>query len=98
MTTRPTLRRFDPRFALHQRQPRADKLDARQRHLCTIDTAYKNALGQRVANAERFSAFLAVNRRSIGTPDRRAKGTPLALHRSIDVGRGFRAAGGVGRA
>ena len=39
-----------------------------------------------------------VNRRSIGTPYRRAKGTPLALHRSIDVGRGFRAAGGVGRA
>ena len=42
--------------------------------------------------------FADVNRRSIGTPYRRAKGTPLALHRSIDVGRGFRAAGGVGRA
>ena len=44
------------------------------------------------------SNFKNVNRRSIGTPYRRAKGTPLALHRSIDVGRGFRAAGGVGRA
>ena len=39
-----------------------------------------------------------VNRRSIGTPYRRANGTPFSLHRSIDVGRGFRAAGGVGRA
>ena len=45
-----------------------------------------------------IDALKPVNRRSIGTPYRRAKGTPLALHRSIDVGRGFRAAGGVGRA
>ena len=41
---------------------------------------------------------LAVNRRSIGTPYRRAKGTPLRLRGSVDAGRGFRAAGGVGRA
>jgi MerR family mercuric resistance operon transcriptional regulator len=46
----------------------------------------------------RLADLKRVNRRSIGTPYRRAKGTPLALHRSIDVGRGFRAAGGVGRA
>ena len=39
-----------------------------------------------------------VNRRSIGTPYRRAKGTPLRLCGSVDAGRVFRAAGGVGRA
>ncbi len=40
----------------------------------------------------------AVNRRSIGTPYRRAKGTPLLRWWVVDAGRGFRAAGGVGRA
>ena len=40
----------------------------------------------------------AVNRRPIGTPYRRAKGTPFALRGSVDTGRRFRAAGGVGRA
>ena len=39
-----------------------------------------------------------VNRRPIGTPYRRAKGTPFALRGSVDTGRRFRAAGGVGRA
>ena len=39
-----------------------------------------------------------VNRRPIGTPYRRAKGTPLALRGTVDAGRRFRAAGGVGRA
>ena len=39
-----------------------------------------------------------VNRRPIGTPYRRAKGTPLALRGSVDAGHRFRAAGGVGRA
>ncbi len=39
-----------------------------------------------------------VNRRSIGTPYRRAKGTPLQLRGLVDAGRVFRAAGGVGRA
>jgi hypothetical protein len=39
-----------------------------------------------------------VNRRSIGTPYRRAKGTPLLRWWVVDAGRGFRAAGGVGRA
>ena len=39
-----------------------------------------------------------VNRRSIGTPYRRAKGTPLLRCWVVDAGRGFRAAGGVGRA
>ena len=41
---------------------------------------------------------MIVNRRPIGTPDRRAKGTPLAMRRSVDEGREFRPAGGVGRA
>jgi len=39
-----------------------------------------------------------VNRLSIGTPYRRAKGTPLPSCGSVDVGRVLRAAGGVGRA
>ena len=39
-----------------------------------------------------------VNRRSIGTPYRRAKGPPLLRWWVVDAGRGFRAAGGVGRA
>ena len=39
-----------------------------------------------------------VNRRPIGTPYRRAKGTPLGLRGTIDAGRRFRAAAGVGRA
>ena len=42
--------------------------------------------------------LVTVNRRSIGTPCRRAKGTPLQLRGSVDAGRGFRAAGGAGRA
>ena len=41
---------------------------------------------------------LIVNRRPIGTPYRRAKGTPVGLRGSVDAGRRFRAAGGVGRA
>lgn len=48
----------DPRFALHQRQPRADKLDARQRSLCHADPAFREALRARVASAERFAAFM----------------------------------------
>ena len=48
----------DPRFALHQRQPRADKLDARQRRLCLADHAFGEALRARVTSAERFSAFM----------------------------------------
>lgn len=42
--------------------------------------------------------YQIVNRRSIGTPYRRAKGTPLQLRGLVDAGRVFRAAGGVGRA
>ena len=48
----------DPRFTLHQSQPRADKLDARQRRLCLADHGFKEALRQRVSSEERFSAFL----------------------------------------
>ena len=40
----------------------------------------------------------AVNRRPIGTPDRRRTGTPLAAVGSVDAGREFRSAGGAGRA
>jgi hypothetical protein len=49
----------DARFTLHHRQPRADKLDARQRKLCHADPAFAEALGRRVANPARFSAFMA---------------------------------------
>ncbi|MFZ5703575.1 MAG: PaaI family thioesterase [Pseudomonadota bacterium] len=45
-----------------------------------------------------ISLTVDVNRRSIGTPYRRAKGTPLLRCWVVDAGRGFRAAGGVGRA
>jgi hypothetical protein len=58
MTKRPTRPRFDPRFKLHQRQPRADKLDARQRAICQTDEAFREALGRRVSNSQRFLAFL----------------------------------------
>lgn len=50
--------RSDPRFALHHRQPRADKLDAKQRRLCHADPAFLEALRARVASPERFAAFL----------------------------------------
>ena len=50
------------------------------------------------AGPRQFSVFSYVNRRSIGTPYRRAKGTPLLSWWVVDAGRGFRAAGGVGRA
>lgn len=49
---------FDPRFTLHQRQPRADKLDARQRAICQADPCYAAALRNRVSNEGRFSAFM----------------------------------------
>jgi hypothetical protein len=48
----------DPRFTLHKCQPRADKLDRRQRRLCLADAAFKDALRKRVASAERFLAFM----------------------------------------
>lgn len=48
----------DPRFILHQCQPRADKLDARQRRLCHADHGFKAALKRRVASEARWSAFL----------------------------------------
>lgn len=48
----------DGRFTLHQTQPRADKLTAKQRRLCMADPAFREALRSRVASSERFSAFL----------------------------------------
>lgn len=50
--------RSDPRFVLHHCQPRADKLDARQRRLCQADQAFLEALRARVASPARFAAFL----------------------------------------
>jgi len=52
-------RAHDPRFSLHQRQPRADKLDARQRAICNADAAYAEALRKRVSNEGRFAAFMS---------------------------------------
>lgn len=52
-------RNYDPRFALHHRQPRADKLDARQRAICDVDQAYAEALQARVKHEGRFSAYMA---------------------------------------
>lgn len=52
-------RNFDPRFALYHRQPRADKLDARQRAICAVDHAYADALKARVKHEGRFSAYMA---------------------------------------
>ena len=51
--------KFDPRFSRHAQQPRADKLNARQRLLCRADPAFREALRSRVANPERFAAFLS---------------------------------------
>ena len=51
-----------------------------------------------VATDHRHYVDQTVNRRPIGTPYRRAKGTPFVLRGSVDAGRRFRAAGGVGRA
>jgi hypothetical protein len=56
---RPVGPQCDPRFALHQRQPRAEKLDAKQRRLCLADPAFQEALRGRVASPARFAAFLA---------------------------------------
>lgn len=50
---------IDPRFALHQQQPRANKLGARQRRICNIDPAFLKALEARVNDPRRFAAFLA---------------------------------------
>jgi hypothetical protein len=58
MSKRPARPHHDPRFVLHQRQPRADKLDAKQRRLCLADDAFREALSARVKSADRFSAFL----------------------------------------
>jgi hypothetical protein len=48
----------DARFALHRSQPRADKLDARQRTICRADPAFAEALRKRVSNEGRFAAFI----------------------------------------
>ncbi len=50
--------RADPRFTLHHRRPRSDKLDARQRQLCHADHGFQEALRARVASSARFAAFL----------------------------------------
>lgn len=57
-SSRPVGPQSDPRFTLHQRQPRADKLDTRQRRLCIADPAFREALRSRVKSPERFTAFM----------------------------------------
>jgi len=57
-SSRPHGPQSDQRFTLHHRQPRADKLDARQRQLCHVDHGFREALRKRVKSAERFSAFM----------------------------------------
>jgi hypothetical protein len=52
-------RRNDPRFTLHQQQPRADKLGNKQRKICRSDNAFAEALRKRVSNPVRWEAFLA---------------------------------------
>ena len=60
MTARhPRQPRHDPRFGLHHVQPRADKLDARQRKAARMDHAFAEALGARVGDPRRFAAFMA---------------------------------------
>ncbi|WP_420143957.1 hypothetical protein [Sphingobium sp.] len=49
----------DPRFVLHQQQPRANKLGAQQRRICQADPAFRKALEARVNDPRRFAAFLA---------------------------------------
>lgn len=44
---------------MHHKQPRAAKLDVRQRELCRADPAFRSALEQRVSCSRRFDAFLA---------------------------------------
>lgn len=56
--SRPVGPQSDPRFTLHQQQPRADKLDARQRRLSLASPAFKEALRSRVKSEERWSAFI----------------------------------------
>ncbi|TPE62311.1 hypothetical protein FJQ54_07250 [Sandaracinobacter neustonicus] len=58
MTDKPTRQpRHDPRFVLHAAQPRANKLDARQRAICKVDPAFADALSARVNDPRRFAAF-----------------------------------------
>lgn len=56
---KPRQPRHDPRFSLHRGQPRANKLDARQRNSCRMDPAFADALSARVNDPRRFAAFAA---------------------------------------
>jgi len=58
----------------------------------------QDVVSRNVWSAPSLQGYSGVNRRPIGTPYRRAKGTPFVLRGSVDAGRRFRAAGGVGRA
>ncbi len=68
--------RRDPRFSLHQVQPRANKLDARQRTAARMDHAFAAALEARVGDPRRFAAFMAgaASYVRIGDPCRRCGG------------------------
>lgn len=58
-STEPIPRKPDPRFTLHGRQPRSNKLDRQQRRLAIQDAAYAEALRMRVSSPARWGAFLA---------------------------------------
>jgi hypothetical protein len=49
----------DQRFSGYHRQPRSDKLDKRQKQICKSDPAYAAALQKRVADPNRWAAFVA---------------------------------------
>lgn len=59
MTERHLGPHYDPRFTLHGRQPRGKYLTRQQRDLCERDPAFAEALRQRVANPDRWEAFIA---------------------------------------
>lgn len=50
---------FDPRFTMHQLQPRGFRLTSKQRDVCRRDPAFRQALRQRVADPARWAAFMS---------------------------------------
>lgn len=49
----------DPRFSMHQIQPRGFRLTRKQRDICHRDPAFQQALRQRVADPTRWAAFIS---------------------------------------
>lgn len=71
----PITRKPDPRFTLHGRQPRSDKLDRQQRRLAIQDEAFAEALRVRVSSPARWAAFLAGRNTYTGMPCMRCGST-----------------------